>query len=234
MTAHRPTADADTPRSRYRAAVTAMAVPLHQRFAARDTADHALLTGRREIRERVAASAVEVTRADDAVVAAQAAVRTADEEAARLWRELGEFHGRRGVVGELPAAAVPDTAHPGSAPALLARAQRTLAQARRGELRIAPPVPIWLAMVLAGVLGAALFGVVGRVLLIAARGMPVSERAALDILAEIAFLATPVAGIALGLTWLSRYGQPMTARAFGVLLTTGVVVGCGLFAVLAH
>ncbi len=234
MTAPRQAPDADTPRSRYQAAVTAMAVPLHQRFAARDIADHALLAGRREIDERVAGSAAEVATADEAVVAAQSAVRAADEEAGRLWRELGEFHGRRGPVGELPAAAVPDTAHPGSAPALLARAQRTLAQARRGELRIAPPVPIWLAMLLAGVLGAALFGVVGRVLLVAGRGMPVSERAAVDILAEIAFLAAPVAGIPLGLMWLSRYGQPMTVRAFGVLLASGLVVGCGLFAFLAH
>ncbi|HEY3501487.1 MAG TPA: hypothetical protein VGN37_01730 [Actinocatenispora sp.] len=224
----------DPPRERYRRAVAALGEPLHDRVAGHDRADQALLAGRREIAARVADSAALVRAADEDTTRARAEVRETDEEAARIWRDVRTFAGRRGDLGPPPAALAVESDRPVSAADLLARADRTVARARRGELRIAPPLPIWVAMLVAGVVGALILAGVGRALLVAAHGMPAGERSATRIVAEIAFFAAPVAGIPLALAWLTRYGQPMTPRAFAVVLGAGIVVGCGLFGLLAH
>ncbi|GAA4211346.1 hypothetical protein [Actinocatenispora rupis] len=223
-----------TPRDRYRRAVAALAEPLHDRVAGHDRADQALLAGRREIAARVADSATLVRASDEDVARARAGVRETDDEAARIWRELRAFAGRRGELGPPPPALAPEPNRPAYPAELLAHADRTVARARRGELRMPPPLPIWLAMLAAGLLGALILAGVGRALLVAAHGMPTGERSATRIVAEIAFFAAPVAGIPLALAWLSRYGQPMTPRGFAVVLGTGIVVGCGLFGLLAH
>jgi hypothetical protein len=215
--------------------VAALAEPLYDRVAGHDRADQALLAGRREIAARVAHSAALVRAADEDTARARAEVREADDEAARIWRDLRTFvTGRRGDLGPPPAALAVGTDRPTSAADLLARADRTVARARRGELRLPPPLPVWVAMLAAGVLGALVLAGAGRALLVAGYGMPPGERSATRIVAEIAFFAAPAAGIPLALAWLARYGQPMTPRAFAVVLGAGIVVGCGLFGLLAH
>ncbi|MGA8116737.1 MAG: hypothetical protein WCA46_24140 [Actinocatenispora sp.] len=220
-----------SPRVAYRDAVAALAGPLQDRIAALDRADHTMVTERRDIGRRTAASAARVSEADAGADAAKAAVTDTDRECTRLWREVRDFQGRR-PVGDLPAPSRPQQG--AVAGTLLAEAAQLLARARRGELRIALPMPMLPAMLVAGVLGALILFGVGEALLVAAHGMAGTEATAARIIAEIAFFASPVAGIPLGLMWLSRYGQPMAPRAFAVLLCAGLVVGCGLFGLLVR
>lgn len=229
MTGHQGS-EPPPPRERYRGAVLDLAAPLRHRIAAGDRADHALVLERRRINARTQESAAWVAEADTAVAAAAGVVEETDAECSRLWRELRDFQGRRDI------GALPPPGPPGgeSAPVLLGRAEGIFARARRGELRIPMPVPIMVAMLVAGLTGALVLFGAGEALLVAARGMAGNERAAARIAAEIAFFAAPVAGIPLGMMWLARYGQPMPARALVVLVGTGLVVGCGLFGLLVR
>lgn len=225
---------APEPRQRYREAVAALAEPLHRRIAGLDEADRALAAGLRAATELTAAAHRAAREADAEAARARAGAEQADRDASRIWRDVRSFHGRRGhTLGDLPEPLPVDTAHPASAPALLARAERMLAQARRGELRVDPPVPVWPVMLAAGVLGALVLAGVGRAVLSATGGMTGDSRTALKVIAEIAFFAAPFAGIPLGAWWLSRYGQPMTLRWLAWAFGSGLVVGCSLLALLA-
>lgn len=230
----RPVAGTGSPRERYRQAVAALAMPLHDQVAGHDRTDQALVTGRREITDRLAESAGRVRAARSAVAAAAEAVEAVDRRVRRIWRELAALPGRRGDLGPTPAPRAV-TAQPAiPATELLDRAERTVTAARLGELPLRPPVPIWVAMLIAGVAGAAVCAGIGTALLVAAPGMPVGERAAARVIADVAFALGALAGVPAASSWLTRYGQPMTARAFGTVLGAGVIVTIGLFVLLGH
>lgn len=223
-----------TPRDRYRRAVAALAVPLHDQVAGHDRADQALVRGRREISDRLAASTERVRAAAAAAAAAGDEVDAVDRRVRRIWRELATVHGRHRDLGPTPPVREVTAAPPLPATELLDRAERTVTAARLGQLPLRPPVPVWLAMLLAALAGALICAGIGTALLTAAAGMPVSERAGARVIAYLAFALGPLGGIPIGLGWLSRYGQPMTLRAFGVVFSAGAVLTAGLFAVLAH
>jgi hypothetical protein len=89
-------------------------------------------------------------------------------------------------------------------------------------------------MLTAGLAGAAVCAGIGTALLVAAPGMPVGERAAARVIADVAFALGALAGVPAALSWLSRYGQPMTPRAFGAVFGTGVIATIGLFVLIGH
>ncbi|BCJ36047.1 hypothetical protein Athai_35500 [Actinocatenispora thailandica] len=230
----RPLAGTGSPRERYRRAVAALAAPLHDQVAGHDRTDQALVTGRREIADRLGESAGRVHAARSDVAAAADQVEAVDRRARRIWRELAALPGRPRDLGPtpIPRAVTAQPALP--ATELLDRAERTVTAARLGELPLRPPVPIWAAMVLAGAVGALVCAGIGTALLVAAPGMPVGERAAARVIADVAFALGVVAGVPGALSWLSRYGQPMTARAFGAVFGTGAIATIGLFVLLGH
>jgi hypothetical protein len=221
----------DTPRDRYRRAVAALAAPLRDRLVALDLADRDLAAGRRAAAAKVEQAAHRVRDAEDQAEAARRAHHQSEREAGRLWREIRAFHGRRGArLEELPEPERVGSAHPGSAMAWLSRAERTLHQAKRGELRIEPPVPIPPVMVAAGLVAAVVLGIVGTVLLHVAAGIHTDAGPAVRVVAIICFLASPFAGIPVGAAWLSRYGQPIVGRPLLWVLGAGLVAGCALSA----
>jgi hypothetical protein len=219
----------ETPRDRYRLGVAALAAPLRDRQVAVDAADRELAAGRRAAAGAVERAAVRVRQAEDGTEAARRAHTQTEREAGRLWREVRAFHGRRGAhLEELPEPERVGSAHPGSALAILNRAERTLAQAKRGELRIEPPVRVWPVMIAAGVLGALVLALAGAVLLHAAAGIHTDARPAVTVTADICFGATPFAGIPLGAWWLSRYGLTIIGWPLLWVLAGGLVAGCAL------
>lgn len=221
----------ETPRDRYRMAVVALAAPLRDRLVALDLADRDLAAGRRAVASKVEKAARRVRHAEDQAEAARRAHHQSEREAGRLWREVRAFHGRRGArLEELPEPEQVSSAHPGSALAWLSRVERTLHQARRGELRIEPPVPIWPVMLVAGVLGAVLLSLLGALLLQVAAGIHTDAGPAVRVVAIICFLAAPFAGIPPGAAWLSRYGQPIVGQPLLWVLGSGLVVGCAMSA----
>jgi hypothetical protein len=230
----RPVADTGSPRERYRRAVAALAMPLHDQVAGHDRTDQALVTGRREITERLGESAGRVRTARSAVAAAADRVEEVDRRVRRIWRELAALPGRRRDLGPTPTPRAVTAQPPIPATELLDRAERTVTAARLGELPLRPPVPIWAAMLTAGLAGAAVCAGIGTALLVAAPGMPVGERAAARVIADVAFALGALAGVPAALSWLSRYGQPMTPRAFGAVFGTGVIATIGLFVLIEH
>jgi hypothetical protein len=218
---------ADLPRERYRAAVEALAAPLAHRLVARDRSQQDLLAGRRAVSDRLARSAARVRDADAAVSAARRAADRTDVQAGQLWRELALYCGRHQELGEVPPAGAVGhgTATAGT---LLGRAERMLAAARRGELPLAPPISVGLAMLIAGAAGAAVLAGVSAALLSAAGQMHGTEHTVSVVLGVATRFLAPLGGLPIGLTWLSRYGRPLTGRSLGVLLGAGIVVGYGL------
>jgi hypothetical protein len=221
----------ETPRERYRRAVVTLAAPLRDRLVALDEADRELAAGRRAVAAKTEKAARRVRHAEDQAEAARRAHHQSEREAGRLWREIRAFHGRRGArLEELPEPERIGDAHPGSALAWLSRAERTLHQAKRGELRIEPPVPIPPVMVAAGLVGAVVLVLFGTLLLHAAAGIHTDAGPAVRVVGIICFLAAPFAGIPAGAAWLSRYGQPIVGRPLLWVLGTGLVVACALSA----
>ena len=215
-----------SPREAYRAAVAALAAPLQERLAARDRAQQELVGGRRSLRDRMAASAASVRQAQAGVTEARRAAERTETHAESLWRDLARFTGERDLIPLPPAGAIDPRDE--SAERLLGRADRMFAAARRGELPLAPPVPIVAATLIAGVVGAAALAGAALALSSAGAQMHGTEHTVTTVAAIVARYAAPLGGLPLALAWLGRYGQPLTGRALLVLLGAGVVVGYGL------
>ncbi len=238
------------PRSDYRAAMAALRAADQHWESGLAEVERAYLDGCRTAEATVAAAETALVAARQRCTDRHRARAETDATAEHLWYELSVLVGRRGVSGReaagvgqrrasgrrgpagggLPEPDRDAPADPAVARAMLDRATRTVALARRGEFAVVPPVPPPLAMAVAGVIGAVLLMVLAKAMLSLGDG---ADRGLLaSLVAQLSVVAAPFIGIPIGQLWLKRYACSASGWAMVLSVAVGLASSGVMFAIL--